>query len=431
MGPLHRQAQGDSPQDEIFAPGAGRSIALEATDLRRSPALPRRIALLSAGLEEGRDGVGDYCRRLAASLADYGVECLLLALHDHLVKAPSETAMAAGETLIPIHRLPQRLPMAEKIAAAGAILSRWKPDWVSLHFVCYGFHPKGTVFRELYWLPTLLAPYRVHMLFHELWIGEGVFRTRVTAVKGAIQRALMLYLVRRLRPQVVDTTNEFYQALLARGGVKAGILPLFGNIPVTATGADAWLFDLVSGAGGPDLRRHRRRCWVFALFGRLVPEWPAAASLHRLRDAADRAGMRTLVILAGVTGPQTERLVARWRSVIAEIDFVVIGPRSPAELSQLFNTADFGLTSHPYYALGKSGTVAAMIEHGLPVIASWGYIFPTLAPVEPPLDRLIWTCDDRLEARLRARQRRDRLSDRTARVARSLAIELAAASRPS
>jgi glycosyltransferase involved in cell wall biosynthesis len=431
MKPLYRYEGDDSHHHETSARGVVHPPAARAIGDSPLPGFPRRIALLCPGLEEGRDGVGDYCRRLAASLVGSGVECLVLALHDQLVTEPAETAMAVGTSLIRIHRLPHRFSMAEKIVAAATILSRWQPDWVSLHFVCYGFHPKGTVFRELYWLPELLAPYRVHLLFHELWIGEGVFRTRMTAAKGAIQRAFMLRLVRRLQPLIVDTTNQFYQALLARGGVKAGILPLFGNIPVTAEPADGWLFDIVSDAGGPDLRRNRQNCWLIAMFGRLVPQWPARALLQRLRDAADRRGVRALIILAGVTGPHTEALVAQWQSEVAGIDLIVIGPRSPAELSQLFNSADFGLTSHPYYALGKSGTVAAMIEHGLPVIASWGHIFPALAPVEPPFDRMIWACDDTLEARLGERQRQDRVYDRVASVARAFIAELAARSRPS
>lgn len=42
----------------------------------------RHIAFVCGGLGEGRNGVGDYCRRLAQALVPLGVRCDIMALAD-------------------------------------------------------------------------------------------------------------------------------------------------------------------------------------------------------------------------------------------------------------------------------------------------------------------------------------------------------------
>ena len=51
---------------------------------------------------------------------------------------------------------------------------------------------------------------------------------------------------------------------------------------------------------------------------------------------------------------------SRWASIRSSA--------SPPYLQAL----DFGLTSYPYALIGKSSSVIAMLEHGLPVIVDWG-----------------------------------------------------------
>ena len=51
-----------------------------------------------------------------------------------------------------------------------------------------------------------------------------------------------------------------------------------------------------------------------------------------------------------------------------QIEAVLLGEKSPDEVSQLLQTLDFGIATHPWALAGKSGAVAAMLDHGLPVI---------------------------------------------------------------
>src|SRR5215472_14761109 len=97
----------------------------------------KKIMLVCGGLEPGRDGVGDYCRRLAAELTRLGISCSILALNDGY--ATSEIR-ASSEGPVRLIRLPSALSHAAKLACARAAIADFDPDWISLQFVSYGFN---------------------------------------------------------------------------------------------------------------------------------------------------------------------------------------------------------------------------------------------------------------------------------------------------
>lgn len=100
-----------------------------------------RFLFLCSSLEPGRDGVGDYTRRLAQECAKLGHACALLALNDGHVSALTETV---GPEAIPTLRLPPGCG----IAPAVAFRERFAPDWISLQLVSYGLNPKGVSSRS-------------------------------------------------------------------------------------------------------------------------------------------------------------------------------------------------------------------------------------------------------------------------------------------
>jgi hypothetical protein len=60
-------------------------------------------------------------------------------------------------------------------------------------------------------------------------------------------------------------------------------------------------------------------------------------------------------------------LEARYGS---DLHMLRLGEQPDVRVSQLLNTADFGIATSPYCLLAKSGTATAMLEHGLPVIVN-------------------------------------------------------------
>lgn len=382
----------------------------------------RRILIACAGLEEGRDGVGDYSRRLAEALAKSGVECLVLGLNDRSVDQETTTGPPASQ--VRLVRLPERLSLADKSARAASVLADWNPDWVSLQFVAYGFSRRGFVLKEILWLPPLFRNRKLHVMLHELWVGIGTDGSPKNAVLGALQRRLLILLLHRLKPRVTHTAIDYYQRILQRYGVRAEVLPLYGNVPVTSEAAGAWLDQTIRAGGGPDLSHDRRNYWVFGLFGAISTKWPACGLFSRLVDCGTRAGRRVIIVSAGNPGADGALLLERWRREFPGLTFVAIGPRSPRELSQFFNSIDFGVTPHPLYATGKSGTIMAMLEHGLPVIVSWGNIAPETPGMPDPFASLIWQDDDRLAERLLKPPHRTRHPDHSEVIGRALLARL-------
>ena len=379
-----------------------------------------RIMLICGSLDPGRDGVGDYCRRIAGELVTLGAECLVLGFNDDAVE--SETT-ESRQPLIRLVRLPARLPLGKRAARAASLLADWEPDWVSLQFVSYAFHRKGIPIRELYLLPRLLGSRKLHVMLHELWVGLGVMKSPKNTILGTLQRWVLMRLLDGLRPSVVHTSNEYYRATLARHGIEATVLPLFGNIPVSTESADLWLADAVTRKGGPDISK-RDRLWLLGFFGGIPARWPSDQLFDRLSALARASGRHAVVISAGATGYASNSLLATWRVKHPEVDFVTIGPRPALEISQFFNSIDFGITPHPIYLLGKSGSVAAMLEHGLPLIAGWGDIAPSTPVVSSEFESLIWRNDEMLAARMSASFRRHRRPDWSSLIAKMMLSSL-------
>lgn len=315
------------------------------------------LLFVCAALPPGRDGVGDYTRRLAGACADLGHRCALLALHDPHTDRILDSAGPA-----PLRRLPAALPWAERIAAAERFAAAFAPDWTSWQLVAYGFSPRGLVPSELDRIAAGLRPARRHLMLHELWLGLEAGAGPWARWQGLQQRRTARRFIRHLQPDRVQTSNRTYQAALAHAGVPASVLPLFGNVAIAA-GAPGAASPFADWLGGGDTTR--RAAFVALTFGTLHPQWKPAATADWLVRTARTLDRRPALVVAGHAGRHADAATA----VFAErgVDVTVLGEQDEATLSRLLRHADCGIAAHPWALLGKSGAVAAMREHGLPV----------------------------------------------------------------
>jgi hypothetical protein len=147
-----------------------------------------KIAFIVSSLEPGRDGVGDYTRRLAGELIRQGHECQIVALNEKvesrkqkaenrnptsdlrlLTSGFSETQHSEG-TEVPCLRLPGSLGWPERTTLARKWVDAFNPDWVSLQFVPFGFQSKGLPFGLPRQLKVIIGSRPLHWMFHELWV---------------------------------------------------------------------------------------------------------------------------------------------------------------------------------------------------------------------------------------------------------------------
>ena len=304
-----------------------------------------KIAFITSCLEPGKDGVGDYTTLLAAECARRGHTTCLIALND-----PYVDRGAAKATPL---RLSPKSPWEERVRNAGDFLRAFAPDFVSLQFVCYGFHPRGTDWALASRLRAIIGAVPVHIMFHELWIGAGNGARLKDRLTGVIQRACLLRVVKTLDTRVVHANTAAYAALLRARGITASTLPLFGSIPMPSRGMKA---------------RARGDTLVFGMFGTLHPIWPPEPLFSMLRTLEKKIG----IVHIGRMGAPGEALWERLtKDYAGAVEFRRVGEQPPEKIAEIFcKEIDFGIATTPWMLIGKSAAVAAMLEHGLPVIVN-------------------------------------------------------------
>jgi hypothetical protein len=322
-----------------------------------------RIAFLTGGLEPERDGVGDYTRRLAGELIRQGHPSVILGLNDSQVSGARFDSQEAEGTLISVLRLPGAMPSSERVRLAREWLDAFNPDWVSLQFVPFGFHPRGLSVGLPRHLKSIIGSRPLHWMFHELWVLWNFPLSLRKRLLGQCQKLCLRAYLRKLKPQAVTTQLSLYQAELNKIGVAADVVPLHGNIPVYPKDeADKWLADRCGSL--KSLKRVKAGFFgniLSTLDPSLLAAWTAELNV---------AGNELLLLSAGKIGGEGEKL---WDSLEqklkASATFFKLGELDEREASLYFSAMDYGLTSYPPELMGKSGSVAAMREHGLPVIS--------------------------------------------------------------
>ena len=381
-----------------------------------------RIAFLCGSLEAGRDGVGDYTTGFAEELRLQGHDVMVIGLRDKFVSETTSSERRTAGGAIPILRLPSALPWAECVAQARMQLDRFDPEWVSLQFVCYTFHPKGLVHGLARNLAPLFKGRKLHVMFHELWLCKELGWGWKQCAVGALQRFFIRCFVRASNPDVMHTSNATYAALLNRSGIPATELGLFGAVPIPPVSGKAWIEAQLRNALGAGYCREA--VWLFGLFGALHAQWPPEPLLTRLHRAAQTAGKKPVLLSIGRTGDAGSELWKRIAHDYADrFAFIRLGEQPTEQVSEYLSFLDCGIATTPRSVIGKSSTVVSMLEHGLPVIVNRT---DTPGFVAPPRDdeTLLIACDSQLEKHLQAGLTKGPCSSRRPEVARMFIASL-------
>ena len=330
-----------------------------------------RIALIVSSAEPGRDGVGDYARAFAEELLGMGHHVYLLAIYDRQIASFEEKEQPSGKHSIQTARFPESQPWDAKIAHLARLLDGFQPDWVSLQFVPYGFHPKGLCFGLVRRLRPLVRGRKLHLMFHELWIGDSLGAPFKHRLVGVVQRHLITSLVRRLVPDVIHTSNPTYIGMLKQQGIGARLLPLFGGIEVQVGDFRHEVEQLFQQRGINLSVPERSAFWVGAIFGTIFSEWDPSTFFDELGASAEREGKTVVIVGIGRFGERGDR---GWADMVqtygGRFRFALFGAQSACTVSQILQNVDFGLATTPWRLLGKSSTAAAMVDHGLPVVVT-------------------------------------------------------------
>ena len=318
-----------------------------------------RIIFLCGSLEPGRDGVGDYTRRLALEMIRHGHQVAAIALNDWHLKNEFLGEQIAEENYLQILRLPSNWPSEQRFARAKEWIDSFNPEWLSLQFVNFAFNIRGLHFGLGNWLAMLGKGRKWHIMFHELWVGMALEAPKKHILWGKIQRKLIKSLILKLKPSLIHTQSHLYLAQLARLGFKAEYLPLFSNIPKVNS--------LTQNSGlQPKTETDSNSQISFLVFGSIHPMSPVEQFAREAVEYAQKNRSKVSFTFIGRSGYE----LAHWVSVLQSenLNIELLGEQTPERISQVLSSASIGISTSSLGYIEKSGTVVAMLEHGLPVI---------------------------------------------------------------
>ncbi|MBK0380659.1 glycosyltransferase family protein [Mucilaginibacter segetis] len=308
------------------------------------------IIFICSSLEEGADGVGDYTRRLSAALISKGHQCAIAAVNDIYINEIVEGSSETGNIQIPVIRIPSVYDKQKRLAIAKDFVNKIDPQWLSLQYVPFGYHPKGLKLGLSRFMFSLSKGRKWHIMFHELWVGMAMEESNKLVLWGKLQRQFIRKLIKITHPQVIHTQTRLYQRHLQRMGFNADYLPLFSNIPVTTRSFES-----------------ERKEIALVIFGSIHDKAPIelfAAEASRYAQAHNTPVSLTII---GRGNAEQERWANVWKMNGMPVD--VLGEQSPERISEILANSTYGISATALAVIEKSGSVAAMREHGLTVIS--------------------------------------------------------------
>ena len=320
-----------------------------------------KLVFICGSLELGRDGVGDYVRRLAIELQKQGHEIVCIAIKDsYVTQEESNTSDSSIDKTI-IIRFPYLWTEKLRFNRAQYYINHFNPEWLSLQFVPFSFNSKGMLLGFSSMLASLGKGRHWHLMIHELWVGMNQEATFVHKVWGQLQRFLIKRLISHINPAIIHTQSLLYQLQLVGLGYDSFYLPLFSNIPryMQSNSHDSLPAESNSFQETKNI--------YLVVFGSIHPGAPIVELAHDALLYSRENGKVISLVMIGRCGNELKHWTEVWAQV--GLPMQILGEQPPEVISRILTEASLGVSTTPAALIGKSGTVAAMLEHGLPVLS--------------------------------------------------------------
>jgi hypothetical protein len=332
------------------------------------------ILILCGCLEPSRDGVGDFTRKLGNALAEKGCQVLLVALRDkHIVDSKFKTEECIYNNPL-VFRISKNLSIIETWKYYFKIVKAYKPRFVSLQYVPYSYSSSGVpliIIPLLYWTSKVA---NIHIFFHELWITPSktnIFKFIRSNLIQVLQITIikLMTLIKSSTLCVPFTSNHEYQKKLKSIGIRSVIHPIFSNIslnnfspqPKSIIFKDEYIY-----IPSP-------KVMVIVFFGGIRTRWNDNELRQRVSSLLELLGKEKVIYISigNLSSEQCQRWENFVKAPITGIEyFKCLGILDESEVSSWLYYADFGVAMNSYSLLFKSGSVAAMRAHGVPIIVT-------------------------------------------------------------
>ena len=226
-------------------------------------------------------------------------------------------------------------------------------DLYSIQFAPYAYADNGMPKTILNFLAKELCSKRVHLNFHEIWVGAYPRANWKERGIGWLQKMLILGFINKCKPVWITSSNAAALDRLKQAGVPAMFLYLFGNIPYSANSKAT-------------TKGHMLKV---AFFGTPYADFPYDKLGNFFSTLSKNSGKKVEIILIGRQRDDTGSNYLYAMCKKHEFFIERTGELSTDLISELLQKCTLGVSTTPYDVIGKSGAMSAMLEHGLPVLA--------------------------------------------------------------
>jgi hypothetical protein len=319
-----------------------------------------RILFICGGLTPGKDGVGDYTRKLASKLIEINQEVAIVSINDNGTLSTVEEIQDASKP-VSVFRIPNKLKWQERLQLLVQFSERFKADLVSFQYVPYSFHDKGLPLEMILKMTSFFKKINLQIMMHELWVdgkNEGGFKSKLTCF---LQKGLLKVMINLWKPSALATSIPLYKKRLENEGIDADIIPIFSNISNLNTDVSECINTV------PDwLQSNREDYLIGCNFGSFYnSSWNLKAFFNAFQEKCLILGKKPLLYSIGNISAGRDN----WEKLAAEfpkITFLTLGAFPEIVVSYWFtHFTDFGMVTTPYIFAGKSGSYMAFKQHGL------------------------------------------------------------------
>ena len=301
-------------------------------------------------IEEGKDGVGDYTKKLALELIRQGNQCSIIALMDKFIE--NEEKWSNTESTLNELRLPFKNGIKQNGIKAYNWIKEMNFDWISLQYVPFSFDNRGLHFGLSDLIVKLRIQCKLQIMIHEMWVGRDEGDSLKQKCLSYFQENIINRLLKITSPDLIHTHLPLFSSNINKMGFQCYELPLFSNI------------EFIKKTSYENVNRIFR----MTFFSQIELNQTITNFINNFCSELSVRGLRCEIFLIGGNSDKMKMAVNFFKSFCPEVDKVIYtGFLNEESLSIMLQSTDLGITPMPIHALGKSGSVAAFLSHGIPV----------------------------------------------------------------
>jgi hypothetical protein len=324
-----------------------------------------KIIFITGSLEQGRNGVGDYTRKLACEIIRLGHHVQIVALHDEHVNEVNQVNQFDNNIQIKVIRIPASFKLPRSIDILQKLIDHYDPDWLSLQYVSFSFDKRGLPFWFNKHLKKVSKGRRWNIMFHELWCGMNVNAALKERILGAFQKYNIQNLINELQPETIFTSINSYKAHLEKMHVKANVIPIFGNITLGVDPTEPEWNKFIKDAKIDDVITHYENWLIIGFFGTIYPNTGLKELLEKIQFYANLHRKKVAITIIGHN--RTSDL-SNLLTESGDLKIFRTGLLKDEVLNKVLRMAHAGILTTPADGINKSGSAVAWIERDVPLL---------------------------------------------------------------